>query len=243
MYHLTQHHPTATEPVKLREYVPGASDPADSLNLEMMSDEEYRRMSDGLLAFQEDGSSSSDGASSCSSLSTLGGRELTATDIDGEASSSPMYAAPFDPSLRSTTHHNAGSDGGSGSGAGAPAVGTGGGSGGGGGGEEGVRNKEEKENGSGGQQRSRVRYPTHCSSCCWFPSLRNGSRQKRDTSQARLLPKGTAVDRREALPELVEACVMLFSTRCVATRVLDLPRWAKISHQPWQAAYIYLHHV
>ena len=96
------------KPVK-QPYVPGMMDPADSLNLEVMSDEEFYKMSQGLFSSQDDDPTSpesadsecsggSSGSSSGSSLlSSLGGRELTASDMDdGAAENRPMYAAPFD---------------------------------------------------------------------------------------------------------------------------------------------------
>ena len=74
------------KPVK-QPYVPGMMDPADSLNLEVMSDEEFYKMSQGLFSSQDDDPTSPESADSecsgCGSngssmLSSLDGRELTA---------------------------------------------------------------------------------------------------------------------------------------------------------------------
>ena len=152
------------EPVK-QPFVPGMMDPADSLNLEVMSDEEFHKMSQGLFSSQDDDPASPESADSeCSGgssgsgsgsslLSSLGGRELTAADMeDGAAAESrPMYAAPFDPSLRSTTT--------------APAASTGGGNGYVGGGGA-ARGQDENESGGRGQQQPRVRKIPHCWKAC-----------------------------------------------------------------------------
>ena len=85
---LTRNETTAgdAEPVK-QPYVPGMMDPADSHNLEVMSDEEYHKMSQGLFSSQDDDPASPESADSecsgCGSngssmLSSLDGRELTA---------------------------------------------------------------------------------------------------------------------------------------------------------------------
>eukprot|EP00752_Nemacystus_decipiens_P018750 g16811.t1 len=176
----------AVQPIERRPYVPGVSDLADSLNYEVMTDEDFHRMSEGFFAFEEDDSpysesdstySNSSSSSSSSSgsgsggggslLSMLGGRELTAADIgDDAACRRPMYAAPFDPSLRATTPHNAGfyddrdREGeatAAGTGGGNGYTGTVGGSGGGGSGDVGggAYSYQGQENGGLGKQKSR----------------------------------------------------------------------------------------
>eukprot|EP00752_Nemacystus_decipiens_P018748 g16809.t1 len=147
----------AVQPIERRPYVPGVSDLADSLNCEVMTDEDFHRMSEGFFAVEEDDSPSSESDSTYSNssssgsgsggggslLSMLGGRELTTADIGDDACRRPLYASPFDPSLRATTPHNAGFYDDSNSGGEATAAGTGGGTGGG----NGYTGTEKKDNG------------------------------------------------------------------------------------------------